>query len=188
MHDQPLTRDSTWRRAGSGIRSIFDYCLETDGALACVVTSAERARSGAAARLHPRLRPGLGGPAAGQLRCADSLRGPPWTSRRSCGAADIGPAGVDVAQLYDAFTPLVVLSLEGYGFCARGEAGAFTEGGRIELGGRLPINTSGGGLSEAYVHGFNLILEGVRQVRGTSTCQVDDARVLVGDERRRCAY
>jgi acetyl-CoA acetyltransferase len=71
----------------------------------------------------------------------------------------------------------VILSLEGYGFCRRGEGAAFTEDGGIALGGRLPVNTSGGGLSEAYVHGFNLIIEAVRQVRGTSTAQVEGARV-----------
>ena len=80
------------------------------------------------------------------------------------------------AQIYDAFTPLIPLSLEGYGFCGRGEGGAFTEDGALEWpNGRLPINTSGGGLSEAYVHGFNLITEGVRQMRGTSTSQVAGA-------------
>jgi acetyl-CoA acetyltransferase len=82
---------------------------------------------------------------------------------------------VDVAQIYDAFTPLVLLSLEGYGFCGRGEGGAFTEGGALEIGGPLPVNTGGGGLSEAYVHGFNLVNEGVKQLRGTSTAQVPGA-------------
>ena len=83
-----------------------------------------------------------------------------------------------VAQLYDAFSPLIPLSLEGYGFCARGEGGPFTDDGGLEWPtGRLPTNTSGGGMSEAYVHGFNLVLEGVRQIRGTSTCQVDNADV-----------
>ena len=81
-----------------------------------------------------------------------------------------------VAQLYDAFSPLIPLSLEGYGFCGRGEGGAFTDDGALEWpDGRLPTNTSGGGMSEAYVHGFNLVLEGVRQIRGTSTSQVADA-------------
>jgi acetyl-CoA acetyltransferase len=110
------------------------------------------------------------------LFCDDPLRGPAW----ACAAklwelADVGPGDVDVAQLYDAFSPLVLLSLEGYGFCERGEAGPFTDDGGIEIGGRLPVNTSGGGMSEAYLHGFNLIVEAVRQVRGTSTNQVPDA-------------
>ena len=83
-----------------------------------------------------------------------------------------------VAQLYDAFSPLIPLSLEGYGFCERGEGGPFTDNHNIEWGrGTLPVNTSGGGMSEAYVHGFNLVLEGVRQIRGTSTAQVEGADV-----------
>jgi len=84
-----------------------------------------------------------------------------------------------VAQLYDAFSPLIPLSLEGYGFCKRGEGAAFTENGNLEAGGLLPVNTSGGGLSEAYVHGFNLINEGVRQLRGESTSQVQGARTCL---------
>src|SRR5262249_32483915 len=68
---------------------------------------------------------------------------------------------------------------EGYGFCGRGEGAAFSEDGALERAGRLPVNTSGGGLSEAYVHGFNLITEGVRQMRGTSLCQVKDAEACL---------
>jgi acetyl-CoA acetyltransferase len=94
--------------------------------------------------------------------------------------ADVGPEDVDCAQFYDAFTPLVTLSLEEYGFCKPGEGGPFAENGRLEWpDGMLPCNTSGGGLSEAYVHGFNLILEGVRQIRGSSTCQVADAELCL---------
>ena len=78
------------------------------------------------------------------------------------------------------FTPLVTMSLEEYGFCKPGEGGPFCEDGRLEWpDGALPSNTSGGGLSEAYVHGFNLILEGVRQMRGSSTCQVEDAELCL---------
>jgi acetyl-CoA acetyltransferase len=109
--------------------------------------------------------------------CEDPLLGPAWVCARLLWArSDFQPADVSVAQLYDAFSPLIPLSLEGYGFCERGEGGAFTDGGALEAPhGRLPTNTSGGGMSEAYVHGFNLVLEGVRQIRGTSTNQVDDA-------------
>ncbi len=85
------------------------------------------------------------------------------------------PDDIDVVQIYDAFSPLILISLENYGFCGRGEAPGFIEGGTIRYGGKLPVNTSGGGLSEAYVHGMNLITEGVRQLRGTSTSQVADA-------------
>jgi acetyl-CoA acetyltransferase len=106
----------------------------------------------------------------------EPLRGSSWPcAEQLYRDSDFKPDDIDVAQLYDAFTPLIPFSLEAYGFCGVGEGAAFTENGALELGGRLPINTSGGGLSEAYVHGFNLINEGVRQMRGTSTNQVTDA-------------
>ena len=90
--------------------------------------------------------------------------------------SDIQPRDLRCAQLYDAFTPLILVSLEEFGLVPPGEAGAFALAGELEWPhGRLPTNTSGGGLSEAYVHGFNLILEGVRQLRGSSTSQVKDA-------------
>ena len=95
-------------------------------------------------------------------------------------AAGVNPSDIDCAQIYDAFTPLVLMSLEEYGFCDQGQGGPFAEDGRLEWpNGALPVNTSGGGLSEAYVHGYNLLLEGVRQIRGTSTCQVPDASVAL---------
>ena len=76
-------------------------------------------------------------------------------------------------------------SLEAYGFCGRGEAGDFSSASNLEWpGGSLPVNTSGGGLSEVYIHGFNLVTEGVRQIRGTSTNQVEDTRAVPGGERR----
>jgi acetyl-CoA acetyltransferase len=160
----------------------FDCCLETDGALACVVTSVERARD------LPR-KPALihsvaqaSGPNCVHLAnyntpdmqttavpCAELL----WLR------SELKPKDMDCAQIYDAFTPLVVMGLEDYGFCKRGEGGPFTEGGRIEHGGELPVLTSGGGLSEAYVHGFNLIIEAVRQIRGTSTAQVPGCRATL---------
>jgi len=180
MYEKELTRnDYMAARWISEPLCLFDNCLETDGALACVVVSAARARDlrQPPVYLHAF---GQGLPAQSHTMvnywCEDPLRGPAWAcARQLFRHSDIRPEDVDVAQLYDAFTPLILLSLEGYGFCKRGEAPAFTEDGGLELGGRLPVNTSGGGLSEAYVHGFNLILEGVRQLRGTSTSQVKDA-------------
>jgi len=180
MFEKTLTREeylsSRWI---SEPLCLFDNCLETDGALACVLVSAERARDLAKPPVYLHAF-GQGLPAQSHTMvnywCDDPLRGPAWAcAKQLYRTSDFGPQDLDVAQLYDAFTPLILLSLEGYGFCARGEAGPFTEGGALELGGRLPLNTSGGGLSEAYVHGFNLILEGVRQLRGTSTSQVKDA-------------
>jgi acetyl-CoA acetyltransferase len=111
----------------------------------------------------------------------DPLLGPSWACANLLWSrADFGPADVDVAQLYDAFSPLIPLSLEGYGFCPRGEGAAFTDDGALEFdGGVLPTNTSGGGMSEAYVHGFNLIVEGARQLRGESCSQVDNAETCL---------
>jgi acetyl-CoA acetyltransferase len=163
---------------------LFDNCLETDGALAAVIVSAERARDCP----HPPVLVhafGQGLPRQHETMvnyyCDDPLTGPAWTCAQKLWAQSaFGPADVDVVQLYDAFTPLILLSLEGYGFCGRGEAGDFVADGNLRWGsGSLPANTSGGGLSEAYVHGFNLITEGVRQMRGTSTCQVEGARTCL---------
>jgi acetyl-CoA acetyltransferase len=111
----------------------------------------------------------------------DPLEGPAWACARLLWRhADLTPDDIDVAQLYDAFSPLIPLSLEGYGFCKRGEAGDFVSDGGVEWpDGRLPVNTSGGGMSEAYVHGINLISEGVRQMRGTSTAQVEGAQTCL---------
>jgi len=181
MHDKPLTREQYLEaRWISEPLCLFDNCLETDGALAVVLVGADRAvdlpqrpvyvHSGA-----------QGLPRQHQTMINyfndDPLEGPSWAAARQLWrGAEFGPADVKVAQIYDAFSPLVPLSLEGYGFCARGEGGPFTDGGTLEWpDGRLPTNTSGGGMSEAYVHGFNLVLEGVRQMRGTSTSQVEGA-------------
>lgn len=190
MHDKPLTRDAYMTsRWISEPLCLFDNCLETDGALAVVVTSSERAAD-------CRQRPVYVHSAAQSIPAQhqtmvnywteDPLRGPSWTcAQRLWAAADFRPDDLDVAQIYDSFSPLVLLSLEGYGLCGRGEAGDLTTGGGLELNGRLPTNTSGGSLSEAYVHGFNMITEGVRQLRGTSTAQVAGAStclVTSGDQ------
>jgi acetyl-CoA acetyltransferase len=94
--------------------------------------------------------------------------------------AGIGTDDIDCVQFYDAFTPLVILQLESFGFCKVGEGGPFVRDGALQIDGRLPTNTSGGSLSEAYIHGLNQIVEAVRQIRGTSLVQVPDCRhVLV---------
>jgi acetyl-CoA acetyltransferase len=86
-----------------------------------------------------------------------------------------------VAQVYENFTGQVVMALEDFGFCGRGEGGPFVESGAIDWpDGSLPINTSGGNLAEGYIHGLSLVIEGARQIRGTSTSQVEGAaRCLV---------
>jgi acetyl-CoA acetyltransferase len=183
MHDRPLTREQYMEaRWISEPLCLFDNCLETDGALAVVLVPAERAKDlpqrpvfvhAAAQGLPPQHQTMI------NYFNDDPLRGPSWAAAKALWrGADFGPADVKVAQIYDAFSPLIPLSLEGYGFCERGEGGPFTDDGNLEWpNGRLPVNTAGGGMSEAYVHGFNLVLEGVRQIRGTSTAQVDGADV-----------
>jgi acetyl-CoA acetyltransferase len=184
MHHKPLTREQYMEaRIISEPLCLFDNCLETDGALAVVIVDAERARSSPRppAYIHSF---GQGLNAQHQTMTNfhrdDPLRGPAWACAKALWReSDFTPSDVDVAQIYDAFSPLIPLSLEGYGFCERGEGGDFTDDGALEVGGRLPTNTSGGGMSEAYVHGMNLLVEGVRQLRGESTNQVTDARTCL---------
>jgi acetyl-CoA acetyltransferase len=83
----------------------------------------------------------------------------------------LGPSEIDAAVIYDAFTSIVLFQLESFGFCERGEAKDFVSGGNLGLSGRLPTNTHGGQLSEAYIHGVNGVVEGVRLIRGTSSNQ-----------------
>jgi acetyl-CoA acetyltransferase len=177
MYDKPLTREEYFAaRMISEPLCLFDCCVETDGALAVVLVSSERARD---LRQKPAyIHAFAQGISSGSVMMSnyfsdDPLRTQAWTCAEALwSASDIKAKDIHVAQIYDAFTPEVVLSLEGYGFCERGAGGAFTEQGNITLGGRLPLNTAGGSLSEVYVHGLNLVLEAVRQIRGTSTAQL----------------
>jgi acetyl-CoA acetyltransferase len=185
MYGRALTMaDYLSARMISSPLRLFDYCLETDGAAAVVVTAADRARdcrNGAvliravAQASLPGTQPGVMFP----VLMRDSI-----TALSSHAVADLlwaraglGPADVDVAQLYDCFTITLLLQLEDYGFAKRGEGGAFAADGGIALTGQLPCNTSGGHLSEGYIHGMNHVVEGVRQIRGTSTGQVPGAEV-----------
>ncbi|MDR2856377.1 MAG: thiolase [Novosphingobium sp.] len=161
----------------------LDFCLETDGALAFVVTSAERARDlpqkpvYIAASAHGGEREW--GRSFFWLNMPDShftTAGGEHTARRLFAQAGIAPADIDVALLYDHFSPLVVMQLEDYGFCPRGEGGPFVESGAIRMDGSLPVNPHGGHLSEAYVIGMTHIREAVEQLRGTAVNQIPDAR------------
>ncbi|MFP6625589.1 MAG: lipid-transfer protein [Deltaproteobacteria bacterium] len=160
---------------------LFDNCLESDGAVALVIVGAQRAKDcpHKPAYIHAWSQ---GLPMQYQLmtdyHSEDPLLGASVvTARNLWRQSDFGPDDVDVAQIYDAFSPLIPFTLEAFGFCGRGEGAAFGQDGAWEPGGRLPINTSGGSLSEAYIHGMNLVTEGVRQIRGTSTSQVEGAEV-----------
>jgi acetyl-CoA acetyltransferase len=146
---------------------LFDCCLETDAAVALVVTSADRARTlarppvlisaaahGSGHTLFSNRRGDLAVSAAAQL------------APRLYAMGGVGPADIDVAELYDAFTPLVLLQLEDYGLCPKGEAARFVADGHTAKGGSLPVNTHGGHLSEGYVHGLNHVAETVSQLRG----------------------
>jgi len=100
------------------------------------------------------------------------------------GTAGVGPKDIDVAMIYENFSPIVFMQLEAFGFCSPGEASDFIAEGNIGPGGELPVNTNGGLLGEAYIHGMNLITEAVRQLRGTAVNQVDDVEhVLVSAGR-----
>ena len=156
---------------------LFDNCLETDGALAMVLTSAERAGDLSLAQ-RPAYVTGYAmgsGPDCYGMTFfyGDELGSTParWIAPELWRTTGLSPVDIDVVQFYDAFTPQVPVSFGEYGFCEIGEAPGYMRSGEAP-----PYNTSGGGLSEAYVHGFNLLLEGVRQVRGTSTMPVAGAR------------
>jgi acetyl-CoA acetyltransferase len=113
---------------------------------------------------------------------ADQTTGLPemgLVARQLWAQSGLSPADIQTAVIYDHFTPFVLVQLEEFGFCPRGEAKEFLRDGHIELGGRLPINTHGGQLGEAYIHGMNGIAEGVRQVRGTAVNPVKDVEHVV---------
>ncbi len=167
---------------------LFDCCLESDGACAVVVTHAERARDLAkpAVEILASEQGAPKGYAFGHFTNAsipDELYATGGTedlANRLWGKAGIGPSDVDVAQIYDHFTGCVLMQLEDYGFCKRGEGGPFVESGALSWkGGSLPTNTHGGSLSEAYIHGLNHVVEGVRSLRGESTSPVEDAAVCL---------
>ena len=161
----------------------LDFCLETDAALAFVVTSAERARD---LRQKPVYIEGAahgGGSDWGRsffwLNMDDDVfasAGAERVARQVYERAGVGPNDIDVALIYDHFSPLVVMQLEDYGFCKRGEGGPFVESGAIRPGGAIPVNPHGGHLSECYVIGMTHIREAVEQLRGVAHNQVPNAR------------
>jgi acetyl-CoA acetyltransferase len=164
---------------------LLDCCQESDGAVALIVTSAARAR-------HLRQKPALIRAAAQgamdeqmnmtsfyreDISALSEMR---LVAAQLYAMGGLGARDIQTAVLYDHFSPFVLPQLEVFGFCKRGEARDFIKDGHIELGGGLPINTHGGQLGEAYIHGLNGVAEAVRQVRGTSVNQVSGVQnVLV---------
>jgi acetyl-CoA acetyltransferase len=186
FHNRPITledhQSSRW--IAEPLR-LLDCCQESDGAVALVVTSLDRARDlpnppavvAAAAQ----------GSGTDQFTMnsyyREDLAGLPEmgvVARQLWAQSGLGPTDMSVAVLYDHFTPFVLVQLEELGFCGRGEARHFIADGALELDGRLPTNPHGGQLGEAYIHGMNGIAEGVRQLRGTAANQLPEvANVLV---------
>jgi acetyl-CoA acetyltransferase len=174
---EPITLDDYFasRWIAQPLR-LLDCCLETDGACAIVITSKERARD----LRQPAVLIGgavwgggdsffSGGSSPGRAGVTDfTVTEAARIAPRLYGMAGLGPADIDVAELYDCFTYSVIVQLEDYGFCAKGDGGPFAASGETGLGGTIPVNTHGGFLSEGYVHGINHIAEAVSQLRGTA--------------------
>lgn len=182
MHGRPLSED-----AYEGSRWIvepfrlYDCCMENDGAAALVVASAERAAD-------LRQRPAYIWAAAQGSDHGQNMpvhNAPDYATsnfkplaRRLYATAGVGPADIDVVQSYENFTGGVVMALVEHGFCAPEEVDdVLTFENLVAPDGKLPLNTSGGNLAECYMHGLELIIEAVRQVRGTSTSQVPDVEL-----------
>jgi len=166
---------------------LLDICMESDGAAAVILTTSERARDlrGTAVSV-------LGASVAGGYRWGEGMLSGhnmpeddyPTAGQRAAAdevyrQAGVGPDDIDVAMIYDHFTPLVLMGLEDFGFCKPGESGPFAADGNIRREGSLPVNTHGGNLAEVYLHGLTHVLEAVRQLRGTSVNQVESAEVAL---------
>ncbi len=155
---------------------LYDCCQETDGGCALVVTTPERARDMAQPGALIR---GIAQASADDQESMTSFYRPniavlpemDLVAKQVYAQSGLGPGDIEAAVIYDAFSSIVLWQLESFGLCEPGEAKEFIKNGALELGGRLPTNTHGGQLSEAYIHGINGVNEGVRLIRGTSCNQ-----------------
>jgi acetyl-CoA acetyltransferase len=156
---------------------LLDYCLINDGGVCIIVTSAERARDLKKPPVYIHSM-SMAGDFDHQYTVDDCFYDClQMVSKDLFAGAEIGLSDIDVAEIYDNFTPTLLFSLEGLGFVPRGESGRWVTPERIALNGELPLNTSGGHTSESYMQGWGLIAEAVRQVRGEcGERQVVDAR------------
>jgi acetyl-CoA acetyltransferase len=181
FYKRPITLDdhqaSRW--IVEPILRLLDCCQESDGGVACVVTGIDRARDlrqsivsiEAATQGNT-----INGDVTFNYYHDDTTRFPEaeYTAAQLWDTTGLRPEDIDVALIYENFSPVVLYQLESYGFCGPGEAKDFIAEGNIDLVGKLPVNPHGGLLGEAYIHGVNNILEGVRQVRGSAANQVPD--------------
>ncbi|WP_275294882.1 lipid-transfer protein [Amycolatopsis sp. La24] len=177
FHERPITlEDHQSSRMIADPLRLLDCCQESDGGQALVIVSAERARD----LPHPPAVIAAAAQGVGPQQISmssyyrediDEMPEVQLVAEQLWAQAGVGPDCIDAAILYDAFTPMVLLQLEEYGFCGRGEAKDFIASGALELDGRLPVNTHGGQLGEGYIHGVNGIAEGVRLIRGSSVNQ-----------------
>lgn len=177
FYQQPLTiEDHQNSRYIAEPLHLYDCCQETDGGCACIITTPERARD---LKQPAALIRGVAQAAGADQESMTSFYRPDiaglpemdLVAKQVYAQSGLGPNDIDAAVIYDAFTSIVLWQLESFGFCKRGEAKDFVKNGNLEVGGRLPTNTHGGQLSEAYIHGVNGVNEGVRLIRGTSPNQ-----------------
>jgi acetyl-CoA acetyltransferase len=182
-YERPITLDDhqSSRWIVEPILRLLDCCQESDGGVAMVVTTPERARDlqqQAVAVVAAVQANTINGDVVFNYYNPDTAVFPEAhrAAQQIWDISGVGPADVDVAMIYENFVPVVFYQLEAFGFCGFGEAKDFIADGNIEIGGKTPVNTNGGLLGEAYIHGMNNILEAVRQVRGTAANQVDDVR------------
>lgn len=161
---------------------LLDYCLINDGAVCLILTTKERARD---LKRKPVMLSGFGAREAYTNASLSNFDIDFWHAQvqdaggQAYGMAGVGPADVDALMCYDNFSPTVLFSLEGLGFCGRGESGPYVQGGTLKVGGKLPTNTDGGHLSNSYMQGWALNVEAVRQVRGECGArQVPGAEVV----------
>jgi len=189
LRREPLTVEDYFNaRMISDPLCLYDYTMESDGAVAVITTSAARAKDLKQKPVYI-----MGSAHGGMGRWGSAIfnyfqmpddyfasSGHRPVAKRMFEMAGITPKDVDVALLYDHFAPMVVMQLEDYGFCGIGEGGPFVESGAIRYGtGSIPVNTHGGNLSEAYIIGMTHIREAVEQLRGTAINQVKDAEIAL---------
>ena len=189
LRREPLTMEDYFNaRMISDPLCLYDYTMESDGAVAVITTSAARAKDLKQKPVYI-----MGSAHGGMGRWGSAIfnyfqmpdeyfasSGHRPVAKRMYEMAGVTPKDVDVALLYDHFAPMVVMQLEDYGFCGIGEGGPFVESGAIRYGtGSIPVNTHGGNLSEAYIIGMTHIREAVEQLRGTAINQVKDAEIAL---------